>query len=152
MFAESLELNVLLGMFGLFLLGLWLEARRTLRALAEESLRLEDAVDSAFWESDYETVMLRREARRRLAHLRVQARQEAARKQKEARFDEPEYSGARYDLQIPEFRLIEGGRIAKSDSFAMNDIFAEGEGLDNGEVFTTGGARTPMTREGRKIA
>jgi hypothetical protein len=146
MLFESLELNVLLGMFGLFLLGLWLEARRTLRALAEESLMLEDGADSAFWESDYETVMLRREARRRLAHLRVQARQEAARKQKEARFDEPEYSGARYDLQIPEFRLIEGGRIAK------NEIFTEDESLDNGEVFTTGGARTPMTREGRKIA
>lgn len=144
MLAESLELNVLLMMFGLFLFALWLEARRTLRTLADESLILEEAADSAFWESDYEDVMLRREARRRLAHMRVQAKQEAARKQKEARF-EPEYSGARYDLQIPEFRLIEGGRFAK------NDIFAE-ENLDNGEVFTKGGARTPMTREGRKTA
>lgn len=130
MFADSLELNVLLVMFGLFLLGLWLEARRTLRALSEESMTW-DEEDAATCEADYETVMARREARHRLAQMRTEAERDAARAAREQDghlIYEPSYFGARYEIHIPEFRLIEGGGLSK------------------------GGARTPMTREGRKIA
>jgi hypothetical protein len=129
MLMDSLELNVLLVMFGLFLVGLWLEARRTLRALTEESLALEDEA-AAYSEADYETIMTRRAARQRLAQMRAQAEQDAAKAalQNAHLSHKPGYFGESYELQIPEFRLIEGGGLS------------------------TGGARTPRTREGRKIA
>jgi len=133
MITESLGLNALVLLFGLFLLGLWMEARRTLNALPDEVPGWNEGAAST-WEADYNTLMARRDARTRLAQMRARTEQEAAlaaQAQDEFDFDfddEVSPSNARYDLHVPEFRLIEGGSSSNA------------------------GARTPQTREGRKIA
>jgi len=64
---ETAWMTTMVVMFGLFLLGLWIEARRTLRALDEANHEAEDARN---WQMDYQVVMARRAARRKLRTMR----------------------------------------------------------------------------------
>ena len=66
MLSENTWMVSLVVMFGLFLVGVWIEARRSLRALAEEDLTLHEVE----CEMDYNDVLVRLEARTRLADMR----------------------------------------------------------------------------------
>lgn len=65
----------MVGMFGLFLVGIWIEARRSLRALADDDFGVRDLHEI---EEDYHTVLARLEARTRLSHMRNTLTQGAA--------------------------------------------------------------------------
>lgn len=67
---DGVILAAMAAMFGLFLIGLWCEARRALRRVADrESLALEASLQG--WEAEYHRLMSRREARERLETLRA---------------------------------------------------------------------------------
>ncbi len=60
-------MTAMVGMFGLFLVAIWLEARRSLRALVDDEMTNAEAEI----EEDYRAVMARLEARSRLTHMRM---------------------------------------------------------------------------------
>ena len=67
---EGFLVSAMAAMFGLFLIGLWIEARRTLRRVAErEHVALEASLQG--WEAEYHRLLSRREARERLETLRA---------------------------------------------------------------------------------
>lgn len=67
---DSFLVAAMAAMFGLFLIGLWIEARRTLRRVADrESIAIEASLQG--WEAEYHRVLARREARERLESLRA---------------------------------------------------------------------------------
>lgn len=70
MLSENTWMVSLVVMFGLFLVGVWIEARRSLRALAEDDGGFGEVVEC---EADYNNVLVRLEARTRLAQLRHHA-------------------------------------------------------------------------------
>ena len=67
MLSENTWMVSLVVMFGLFLVGVWIEARRSLRALVEDDGGLSEVVEC---EADYNNVLVRLEARTRLADMR----------------------------------------------------------------------------------
>ena len=67
MTSENVWMVSMVAMFGLFLIGVWVEARRSLRALAEDDF---GAAEVKECEADYQTVMARIEARTRLTEMR----------------------------------------------------------------------------------
>lgn len=71
---ENVWMMVMATMFGLFLAGVWIEARRFLRDLAEESRQSEFGTQ---WEKDYHTCMARLDARTKLAQMRATRRGQA---------------------------------------------------------------------------
>ena len=67
MLTENAWMVSMVVMFGLFLVGVWIEARRSLRALAEDDF---GASEVKACEADYHNIMVRLEARTRLEQLR----------------------------------------------------------------------------------
>ena len=57
----------MVGMFGVFLIGIWVEARRSLRALLEDDFGVNEIVAC---EADYDAILTRLEARSRLSQIR----------------------------------------------------------------------------------
>lgn len=73
MTTENVWMLVMAGMFGLFLRGLQVEARRSLQAIARDN-------DDITWRAEMEVVMAQRNARQRLLAMRQEQEQrEAAR-------------------------------------------------------------------------
>ncbi|MDQ3813245.1 MAG: hypothetical protein M3347_04760 [Armatimonadota bacterium] len=113
-------------MFGLFLWGLWHEVRRSLRALSGVGREPEDIRE---WRADYQAVMARREARRRLERLRVQQMREA-----ERRLVRQKILCNGYDLGPDEMHGVDVDRLL--EKVDLNNL-----------VFAGSGARTQATRE-----
>ena len=65
---------VLVGLYCLFLVAVRLEVRRSLQSLARKRSRIKDA---KVFEANYQTVMARLDARKRLAQIRYNARHQA---------------------------------------------------------------------------
>ena len=61
---ETVWMLAMLGMFGLFLRGLQVEARRSLQAIAHDE-------DDHSWRSEMQLVMAQRQARQRLSEMRA---------------------------------------------------------------------------------
>lgn len=66
---------VMVAMFGVFLVGIWMEARRSLRALLEDDFGINEVVAC---EADYDAILTRLEARSRLSQIRSSMTQPVA--------------------------------------------------------------------------
>lgn len=86
MLSENAWMVSLVVMFGLFLVGVWIEARRSLRALVEDDGSLNEVIEC---EADYNNALVRLEARTRLAQMRHHA---------ERQLRAPNYSQNSYKL------------------------------------------------------
>ena len=141
---------VMSGLMGLFLLGMWWEARRVLREMCDED-RTEIKIES---EQEFRRQMAREEARHRLNDLRAEMRRASLPSASD--MTEPEHIGrildrlARIDTRteserVPELNFVRGGARhkgarqarARIEAGAASDSRAEGERGNGAQLLAT---------------
>jgi hypothetical protein len=151
---DSVLVAAMAAMFGVFLMGLWVEARRTLRRVAErESVAIEASLQS--WEAEYQRVLARRDARERLEMLRaplqlVPATAAAPAPAVTSRYHDEDDSMYQPAPRVMGFERV--GRIIERLSALDHELDQEMEAAASvpaprfGELnLVQGGARTPET-------